>query len=220
MLVIKDFMNLDALVVLIAFVILVWFIYTSLYKTLLVHVRSTQDDQIYLVQNKPDKVQAANTFAEVVRRTHILLDGLKKEKSQNLQNSHNSQNPQNNVGILISRFQEKNLREAIPKNKSTSYSINKGEKIVLCIRNKNGEIADINTIMFVHIHELAHLMSISVGHNTEFWENMKFLIAHATRLGVYTPVDYAKSPKSYCGISITDTPLKPSDIPKFLNSSE
>lgn len=200
--------NIDALVILISLCCLVWFIYTSLYKTLLIHVRSSKDGKVYLVQNKADKDEAANTFAEIVERTHKLLKGLESEY----------QKTDNRIPLLISRFNEKNLREAIPKNKSTSYSINKGEKIVICIRNKDGQIANINTIMFVHIHELAHLMSVSVGHNTEFWQNMKFLLIHAIKYNIYSHEDYTKNPQPYCGISITDSPLKLSEVPKFISS--
>ena len=30
--------------------------------------------------------------------------------------------------------------------------------------------------MFVAIHELAHIMTESVGHEPEFWDNMGFLL--------------------------------------------
>ena len=202
------FVSIDALVILISLCCLIWFIYTSLYKTLLIYVRSSKDGNVYLVQNKPDRNEAANTFAEIVERTHKLLKELESDY----------QKTDSRIPLLISRFNEKNLREAVPKNKSTSYSINKGEKIVICIRNKNGKIADINTIMFVYIHELAHLMSVSIGHNTEFWQNMKFLLIHAIKYGIYSPEDYSKNPKPYCGISITDSPLKISEVPKFISS--
>ena len=30
--------------------------------------------------------------------------------------------------------------------------------------------------MFVTLHELAHVMTVSVGHTEEFWTNFKFLL--------------------------------------------
>ena len=72
------------------------------------------------------------------------------------------------------------VSESSPGNAYTSYSINKGEKIVFCLRQKSGpnkdELVDLNTMMFVAIHEMGHLMSESVGHTQEFWKNMKYLI--------------------------------------------
>ncbi len=61
--------------------------------------------------------------------------------------------------------------------------------------------------MFVAIHELAHLMTKSIGHKPEFWDNMKFLLEIGIELGVYTKQDFAKNPVKYCGTKITDTPL-------------
>ena len=62
-------------------------------------------------------------------------------------------------------------------------------------------------MMFVAIHELAHLMSKSVGHTTEFWNNMKFLLKVGIKLNVYKKQDFNSQPKEYCGTMITDTPL-------------
>ena len=62
--------------------------------------------------------------------------------------------------------------------------------------------------MFVVIHELAHIITKSIGHTDEFWENMKFLLKISIKLGIYQEVDYKNKPEKYCGITITDTPLK------------
>ena len=69
------------------------------------------------------------------------------------------------------------------------------------------ELVDLNTMMFVAIHELGHLMSKSIGHTTEFWDNMRFLLKKGIKLKVYKHIDYSKFPEDYCGIKITDTPL-------------
>ena len=62
--------------------------------------------------------------------------------------------------------------------------------------------------MFVAIHELAHLMTESIGHTPEFWDNMRFLLKKAIELKIYIKQDFRKSPVSYCGTKITDSPLK------------
>ena len=88
--------------------------------------------------------------------------------------------------------------------------MNKGEKIVFCIRSKDEkqELVDINTIMFVAIHELAHVMTKSIGHTEEFWNNMKFLLKKGIDIGVYKQHDYKNDPVPYCGTEITDSPLQ------------
>ena len=63
-----------------------------------------------------------------------------------------------------------------------------------------------NTLTFVAIHELAHIMTLSVGHKQEFWENFKFLLEGAKELGVYEPEDYKKKPAEYCSMMINDNP--------------
>jgi predicted metal-dependent hydrolase len=105
-----------------------------------------------------------------------------------------------------------NISESSPNSTYTSYSVNKGEKIVFCLRQHDPQeqLIDLNTMTFVAIHELAHIMTLSVGHTDEFWNNMKFLLGLSISkdVGIYQYQDYQRSPKSYCGITISDTPLK------------
>jgi len=56
------------------------------------------------------------------------------------------------------------------------------------------------------LHELSHVMTKSVGHTDEFWGNYKFLLKEAAEIGIYDPIDYAKEPQRYCGMTITDNP--------------
>ena len=102
-----------------------------------------------------------------------------------------------------------NISESGAKSKHTSYSVNKGEKIIFCLRQKNEEqtFVDENTVMFVAIHELAHIMTLSIGHEPEFWNNFKVLLKEAVALGIYQKEDYSKNPKPYCGITVSDNPL-------------
>ena len=63
-------------------------------------------------------------------------------------------------------------------------------------------------MLFVAIHELGHLMTKSIGHNTEFWDNMRFLLKEAISANLYTKEDYFNNPVDYCGTVINDSPLK------------
>ena len=65
---------------------------------------------------------------------------------------------------------------------------------------------DENTLTFVGIHEVSHIMTKSIGHKPEFWRNFKFLLQNAKQIGIYEPVDYKKKPQPYCGMDITDNP--------------
>jgi hypothetical protein len=170
---------------------------------------SAFDNKPYLVQDKKDKLEAANTFARVSKD----LNDFKLYLNKNHPGDYR-------VDLLNKLFDTNNLREAIPKKNQTSYSINKGEKIVICIRtrDKNDNIVDFNTIMFVSLHELAHVCTISIGHKTEFWDNFKWILANAIRYKIYKHVDYSAHPEPYCNIKITNNPLAISDIPKYTQS--
>ena len=187
---------------------LLTYLYYSSYKPTLVYVRSNVDNRVYVVRNMPSKRKAANTIAKVRLKLETLVDKLKKKYKEK----------DGRINILKKRFNPDEIRESLPKGKQTSYSINKGERIVMCLRSRNQQekIIDINTLVFVALHELAHIMTISIGHKPEFWENFRFLLAHAIHWKIYTPVDYQNRPKPYCGMKITDSPLLTTDVPKYL----
>jgi len=79
---------------------------------------------------------------------------------------------------------------------------------VLCLRRKdNGELHDENTIMYVILHELAHMVNTEWGHEKDFWDKFQFLLNEAVSIGIYTPIDYSKKPVKYCGLDIKYSPL-------------
>jgi len=97
------------------------------------------------------------------------------------------------------------------QSSDTSYSENKGQKIVVCLRDKTKaptyHLIVQNTVMFVMLHEMAHLMTETIGHTQEFWTNFRRILEDAVKLGLYTPVNYASRPTPYCGMTITDSPI-------------
>ena len=112
------------------------------------------------------------------------------------------------VQRLIDGFNPQKISETLPTSELTAYSENKGEKIAFCLnKTKNSTtLIDINTLTFVAIHEMSHVMTKSIGHKQDFWQNFKFLLERAKEAGIYTPVDYKKKPQSYCGMTVTDNP--------------
>ena len=131
-----------------------------------------------------------------------------------------------NVGIidgiskLNNNYKYENLIEHIPKwySDETSYTVNKGEILALCLRHKDipQKFHDMNVIMFVTIHELSHIFSESVGHNDEFWINFKFLLNEAIEANIYEFDDYSKQNKQYCGMEINYTPLTDFSLPNLI----
>ena len=58
-------------------------------------------------------------------------------------------------------------------------------------------------------------MTKETGHVPPFWDNMKFLLKVAIKLGIYDYVDYSSNNQEYCGTQITDTPLPISEVDNF-----
>ncbi len=113
-----------------------------------------------------------------------------------------------NVKRLVKNFNPQKVSETLPTSEFTAYSENKGEKLAFCTTTEKtgNRLIDRNTLMFVALHELSHVMTVSIGHKKEFWENFKFLIGEAKEIKIYQPVDYKKNPQMYCGMTIKDSP--------------
>lgn len=166
----------------------------------LVSVRSRIDGNEYRVQNLQDKQNAADRMAEIRKNLDKLIEHYKSDPAS-------SADPR--VSVLITRFHPENMCENDLESDSTSYSENKGDKIVVCLRDKAPpyNLVESNTIMFVILHEMAHLMTTTVGHTPEFWANFRRILHDASSIQIYTPVNYAHSPTPYCGMTITDSPI-------------
>ena len=158
------------------------------------YVRSTMDNREYLVRNLSDKQQAANLLADVTKSMQKLVHHMMAKYPED-----------SNVQRLYSNFNPDAISEGSADSGYTSYSVNKGEKIIICIRQKDGAFVDKNTIVYVAVHELGHLMTKDVGHTDTFWNNFKLLLNEAMDMGLYTKTDYSADPQDYCGIKITSS---------------
>jgi len=155
------------------------------------------DGKKYKVQNLPDKEEAAERMSEIRRRLEKIVDHVKQYHEEPYKR-------------LVEKFNSDVLEENDLNANSTSYSENKGQKIVVCLRDKTTPpfpLIDLNIIMFVLIHEMAHLMTSSIGHTPEFWTNFRKLLHESIQIGIYKQENYAKNPVQYCGMTITDSPL-------------
>lgn len=162
------------------------------------YVISSVDQQSYLVRSLPDKQEAADLIARIRKKLEDFVAHLQKQFSED-----------ERVQRMTENFRSDKISEGSEHAKYTSYSINKGEKIVLCIRSKDEQkkLVDLNTMMFVVLHELAHIATKSIGHTPEFWDNFKWILTEAVNTGIYKSQDFNNKPVEYCGIQITDNPL-------------
>ena len=159
---------------------------------------STVDGKKYCVRERKNIQRASNLLARTTEKLEYLVENIGQRYSK-----------RDNVKRLVENFNPKTIKETLPTSEYTAYSENKGEKLAFCLNKKkknNENLIDSNTLTFVAIHELSHIMTESVGHTEEFWNNFKFLLENAVGLKLYTPVNYKKEPENYCGMDITDNP--------------
>jgi hypothetical protein len=168
----------------------------------IVHVRSKVDGLMYNVRDLPDKQEAADLLARVRRKLQQLIDLLRQRYPNKPQ-----------VMQLNEKFEADPRRfyEATPDAEHVSYSVNKGDSIHLCLRQKDKKsepLVDENVMMFVALHEMGHVITPPTvkSHGPEFWNNFGWLLREAESIEVYKYQDFAAHPVSYCGEKITDQP--------------
>ena len=180
--------------------IIVIFIYMNYIRKSLYldKIESSVNGKKYYVRNLPDKNEAADKLANIGMSLKKLIDSLDekdKEKGEDILR-------------LKESFNSDYITENIPGSMYVAYSVNKGEELSICIREKDTEkFIDNNTIIFVAIHELSHIMTDELGHTELFWDNMKYLLEKGSLVGIYKKIDYNKYPVMYCGMEIDSTPL-------------
>lgn len=159
------------------------------------YVVARGDGRRYLVRKLADAQQAAEMLASINADLVRLVRHVAAKY-------HDS----NDARALHRNFNPNAVSEGSPDSGYTSMTINKGEKVILCLRQSDKSFVDKNVVMYVAIHELAHIMTFKEkGHPPAFWENFRLLLKEAMELGLYRKVDYGSNPTNYCGIKITSS---------------
>lgn len=167
-------------------------------------VSSTLDKEQYIVVEEfENKQEAANILARINQLYVRLITHLKRNKM----NSPYAEQ----IAYLCQNYRPDTLGEHIPTSlKFTSYVAQKGIKIRLCLRTVEDrrKFHDFNTLTFVALHELSHMMVRSYGHDESFWNSFRFILLEASSIGEIKLIDYKRSPVAYCGLvgGIADNP--------------
>ena len=160
-------------------------------------INSTIDGNKYCVRERSKITLAVDKLAIVTQKLKKLVSHLGDTYPE-----------RSNVKRLVTGFNPTKIVETLPSSEYTAYSENKGDKIAFCLDTEkgSGNLIDDNTLTFVGLHEIAHIATESVGHTNEFWTNFKFLLQEASKIKIYSPEDYKKKNKKYCGMELTDNP--------------
>lgn len=181
-------------------IVIILFLSVSLYMYSNTHklTKSEIDGKYYKTKNNHLAQQSANILSRININILKLISYI---RSKNVQPEYASR---------LYSFNPHSLEENI-LDIDTSYTLNKGSYVVFCLSPResySNKTYDINTLMYVAIHELAHIVTISIGHTPEFTKNFKSLLKYAVEANIYKLVDYSKNPEEYCGISINKNILK------------
>ena len=161
-------------------------------------VKFEVDGKSVLVRDTPDKEQSAKLLSELINRMYALKKYVV-----------NNKNKYPTYIEYINQFNENftkrrtKIYETSLTSEYTSYSINKGEELVFCLRSKStGKLHDINLLTYVAVHELAHTACPETGHTPLFNKIFKFLLERAMEIKIYYYEDYANNPIEYCGMKL------------------
>ena len=181
-------------------VILIYIMY-CIRKSKLTIVEASNTGMKVQVYNGKNKLQSADLLSEIIQRMFKLRNYLIENKDKY---------PDHKEYIILL---EKNLNEDRtqiyendPNSDLTSFSVNKGEEVAFCLKSKKtGELHQINLLIYVALHEMAHIACPEIGHGELFKNIFNFLTLRAIDIKLYVNDDYAKNPVEYCGMVLSSS---------------
>ena len=192
--------NIFEIIFIILIVVLVY-LFIKIIRSNTVCITSNLDKKKYLVQDMNNKEKASNILSIINERINIFKNYLKN-------NMDHYPKYKSYIKQFCKRINGLVLQENAPDGKYTSYTLNKGDKMALCLRSaKTGKLHDINLIMYVVLHELAHIACPERDHTELFKEIFVFFQKIAIKLGIYERENYDINPHEYCGLVINENLL-------------
>lgn len=186
-------------------------------------VRAAADGEQYKVHTTYRAHHAAaNLLANVHGR---VIDIIRHMRAKYVRGNMGAQFPyrQKIAQRLLENYDPDSLTESAPHNPDgdTAFSQDKGRVLAICLREKHAhesgdpeayDLHDLTTVMFVTVHELAHLGTAEFGHPPKFWSCFKLLLLEAEECGAVPErsgrwPNYFARPVRYCGTTIDYTPV-------------
>ncbi len=158
----------------------------------------TYGDNTVYVRDNEDKERSARLLNELTNNMFKLRDYL-------VENIEMFSNNKDYIELLRKNFTRSRTKiyETDFNSSYTSYAVNKGEELAFCLRCKpSGELHDMNLLMYVAVHEMAHTACPENGHTPLFNDIFRFMLEEAVKIGLYRYEDYSRYPVIYCGMKL------------------
>ena len=198
----------DYYTILLGSILLAYLVYIIIYTYSEVkYVTSDIDGKTYMIRRGGDHTdsfykESANTLAMINKRMEKLIN--------NLENTYINDSSKNYfIKKLKQNYNPYMISEAAIDPRYTTYTVDK-QNMHICLRTRDvkEKVYDMNTLMYVVLHESAHLANFSpdgypiIGHGNEFKMIFKFLVESSIKLNLYNYIDYTNQPQEYCGLKI------------------
>ena len=190
----------ETILIAIIVVIIYLFLFHNKKNVVLIEGR---DKNKYLVYNDTNKNDSALLLSDIINNMFklkdYLYDNIKKYPDYEPYIKQLYKNLNKDRSLIY---------ENDPNSKLTSFSVNKGEEIAFCLRSKKtNQLHQLNLIMYVALHEMAHIACPEIGHGELFKKIFKFLTEVAIELKLYELDNYEASPVEYCGMMLSSNIL-------------
>lgn len=176
------------------------------YQTINMKKIQGADGNTYMVRDVDDKLQAVQTLVTLRQKLISLIDYVYNKLSKSSDPTSIKYLP------YVRKIKEKlpyvTIKETPAHTSYTSFSVNKGQELNFCIRSKkNNSMHHINDLLYVAIHEIAHIGCPEIGHTKLFYDINIFLLKQAVEFNMYQYTNYDSRPIEYCGIDLNHSVL-------------
>lgn len=182
-------------------ILVVIVIYIKYQRHDVIYIKSDVDDEYYLVRDLADKQEASNILAKIKQN----IIGLTKYLYDNKDTKYIEYSSY--ITQLYERIKNVIVIESSEDSVYTSYSVNKGEQIIFCLRSRKikNQLHKLNLLMYVVLHEISHVACPEYGHTPLFKKIFAFITTVAIGINLYQKIDFTHDPTEYCGLTITDS---------------
>ena len=186
--------------ILISAILILIYIFLFINRNNVIYVESKSGSK-FLVHKDSLKKEKAELLGDIVERMYILKNHLVMSKDK-------FSEYKNYINQLEENFTQSRtvIYETDPESNLTSYSVNKGEELSVCLKSKkNGKLHEINLLMYVVIHEMAHFACPEIGHGELFKKIFRKFAQEAIKLGIYKKEYFESNPVEYCGMVLSSS---------------